>query len=76
MASSTSRATSSKTRMKVSPMALRLSSGSVTSFRTPKKRSTAFTWIRSTWNWLRKVSSTWSASPDRMRPVSTKTQVS
>ena len=27
-------------------------------------------------NWRRKVSSTWSASPERMRPVSTKTQVS
>ena len=27
-------------------------------------------------NWRRKVSSTWSASPDRIRPVSTKTQVS
>ena len=28
------------------------------------------------WNWRRKVSSTWSASPARMSPVSTKTQVS
>ena len=28
------------------------------------------------WNWRRKVSSTWSASPARMRPVSTNTQVS
>ena len=27
-------------------------------------------------NWRRNVSSTWSASPERMRPVSTKTQVS
>ena len=43
---------------------------------TPKNRSAALTWIRSMWNWRRKVSSTWSASPVRMRPVSTKTQVS
>ena len=28
------------------------------------------------WNWRRNVSSTWSASPVRMRPVSTKTHVS
>ena len=57
-------------------MALRFCSGSVTPASTAKKRSAAFTWTRSMWNWRRKVSSTWSASPARISPVSTKTQVS
>ena len=39
-------------------------------------RSAAFTCTRSTSNWRRKVSSTWSASPARISPVSTNTQVS
>ena len=71
-----SRATSSKMRMKSSPMILRLRSGSVTPARAAKYRSAAFTWTRSILNWRRKVSSTWSASPARISPVSTKTQVS
>ncbi len=45
-------------------MILRLSSGSVTPASAPKKRSPAFTWMRSTPNWRRNVSSTCSASPD------------
>ena len=57
-------------------MVLRFSSGSVTPARASKNRSAAFTWTRSTWNWRRNVSSTCSASPARMSPVSTKTQVS
>ncbi len=57
-------------------MILRLRSGSVTPSRAAKYRSAAFTWTRSTLNWRRKVSSTWSASPARINPVSTNTQVS
>jgi hypothetical protein len=66
-----SRATSSKMRMNSSPMILRLASGSVTPARASKKRSAAFTWTRSMWNWRRKVSSTCSLSWARIRPVST-----
>ncbi len=57
-------------------MILRLASGSVTPASASKKRSAAFTWTRSMWNWRRKVSSTCSLSLARMRPVSTYTQVS
>ena len=63
-------------RMNSSPMILRLRSGSITPASAAKKRSAAFTWTRSMWNWRRKVSSTCSASPARIRPVSTNTQVS
>ena len=61
-------ATSSKIRMNSSPMILRLRSGSVTPARAAKNRSAAFTWTRSMWNWRRKVSSTWSASPGPHEP--------
>ena len=71
-----SRATSSKIRMNSSPMILRLRSGSVTPANAAKYRSAAFTWTRSTLNWRRNVSSTWSASPARISPVSTNTHVS
>ena len=67
---------SSKTRMNSSPMALRFCSGSVTPARRSKKRSAARTWMSSMPWWRRNVSTTWSPSPLRMRPVSTNTQVS
>ncbi len=57
-------------------MSLRFASGSVIPPSAARKRSAAFTWIRSTWNWARNVSSTWSASLRRSSPVSTNTQVS
>ena len=63
-------------RMNSSPMALRLSSGSVTPASRSKKRSAARTWMSSMpklrWN----VSTTWSPSSLRIRPVSTNTHVS
>ena len=62
--------------MNSSPIRLRLSSGSRTPASASKNRSAAFTWTSSIWNWRRKVSSTCSASPARMSPVSTNTQVS
>ena len=71
-----SRAASSNTRMNVSPMILRLRSGSITSSSAPRNRSAAFTCTRSTWNWRRNVSSTCSASSRRSSPVSTNTHVS
>ena len=67
---------SSKIRMNSSPMALRLSSGSMTPANRSKKRSAARTWISSMPCVFWKVSTTCSPSPARMRPVSTKTQVS
>ena len=62
--------------MNSSPIVLRFTSGSVTPASAEKNRSAAFTWTKSTWNCRRNVSSTCSLSPDRMRPVSTNTQVS
>ena len=71
-----SRATSSNTRMNSSPIALRLASGSVTPASFARNRSSAFTWTSGTWKCRAKVSSTWSGSPSRFSPWSTKTQVS
>ena len=61
-------AASSNTRMNVSPMILRLRSGSMTSSSAPRNRSPAFTCTRSISNWRRNVSSTCSASSRRSRP--------
>ena len=69
-------ASSSKTRMNSSPIALRFSSGSVTPASLARNRSSASTWTSGTWKWPWNVSTTWSASSLRSRPWSTKTHVS
>ena len=71
-----SRATSSNTRMNSSPIALRFVSGSVTPESFARNRSAAFTWTSGMWKCRPNVSSTWSGSPSRLRPWSTKTHVS
>ena len=62
--------------MNSSPIALRLASGSVTPASFARNRSSAFTWTSGTWKCRANVSSTWSGSPSRLSPWSTKTQVS
>ena len=73
--SSSFAASSSKTRMNSSPMILRLRSGSSTPASLARKRSSASTWTSGMPN-CSKASTTCSASFSRIRPWSTKTQVS
>jgi hypothetical protein len=70
------RASSSKTRMNSSPIRRRFSSGSSTPSMRARNRSCARTCTSGTWKWPPNVSATCSPSFARMKPWSTKTQVS
>ena len=69
-------ASSSKTRMNSVPITLRLASGSVTPASRSRKRASASTATSGTLKVSRNAAITCSPSPLRIRPWSTKTQVS
>jgi hypothetical protein len=62
--------------MNSSPIRWRFSSGSEIPSSRARKRSCAWTCTSGTWKWPPNVSATCSASFERMKPWSTKTQVS